>query len=192
MKKIWFSIAMLVCSTFAGNILNADGSINKESAEYIEANEKCINGCDYDDWKIVQKLQFSSTGDSGSWKDSFGRNDFSESKPLFIGFSATVTTDQWKEKNEKSIPAILKITAEHGFKYYMISRGNGDFAWIQNEREGIYKFHVGGHKNGKRNFTVLKLSSIKSGSVTVQVIYLNKTLNTRYGNKYSIYVHPKK
>lgn len=74
----------------------------------------------------------------------------------------------------------------------MTSQGNGNFAWLKNEREGVYKFHAIGDKNGKENISVLKLSSIKSGTVSIQVIYLNESLNRRYGNKYSIYVYPKK
>ena len=37
MNKICISIAMFACFVFAGNMFNADGSINKESAEYKEA-----------------------------------------------------------------------------------------------------------------------------------------------------------
>ena len=192
MKKLLVSIAMLACVAFADNIINADGSINKESAEYKNANEECFNGCDYDDWKVSQTLEYSLDGAGDSWRKSFDGNQLSEGKPLYIRFVSTITTDHWNPKTQPSIPIAIKVNAENGFKYYMVSQGNGDFSWIKNEREGVYKFHAIGDKNGKGNISVLKLSSIKSGTVSIQVIYLNESLNRRYGNKYSIYVHPKK
>lgn len=192
MKKILVSIAMLACIAFADNIFNADGSINKESAEYKKANEECFSGCDYDDWKVSQTLEYSLDGARDSWRKSFDGNQLYEDKPLYIRFVSTITTDHWNPKTQPSIPIAIKVNAENGFKYYMVSQGNGDFSWIKNEREGVYKFHAIGDKNGKGNISVLKLSSIKSGTVSIQVIYLNESLNRRYGNKYSIYVHPKK
>lgn len=192
MKKGLVSIAMLACVAFADNIINADGSINKESAEYKKANEECFNGCDYDDWKVSQTLEYSLDGAGDSWRKSFDGNQLYEGKPLYIRFVSTITTDHWNPKTQPSIPIAIKVNAENGFKYYMVSQGNGDFSWIKNEREGVYKFHAIGDKNGKGNISVLKLSSIKSGTVSIQVIYLNESLNRRYGNKYSIYVHPKK
>lgn len=192
MKKLLVSIAMLACIAFADNIFNADGSINKESAEYKKANEECFNGCDYDDWKVSQTLEYSLDGAGDSWRKSFDGNQLYEGKPLYIRFVSTITTDHWNPKTQPSIPIAIKVNAENGFKYYMVSQGNGDFSWIKNEREGVYKFHAIGDKNGKGNISVLKLSSIKSGTVSIQVIYLNESLNRRYGNKYSIYVHPKK
>lgn len=192
MKKILVSIAMLACVAFADNIINADGSINKESAEYKKANEECFNGCDYDDWKVSQTLEYSLDGAGDSWRKSFDGNQLYEGKPLYIRFVSTITTDHWNPKTQPSIPIAIKVNAENGFKYYMVSQGNGDFSWIKNEREGVYKFHAIGDKNGKGNISVLKLSSIKSGTVSIQVIYLNESLNRRYGNKYSIYVYPKK
>ena len=192
MKKGLVSIAMLACVAFADNIINADGSINKESAEYKKANEECFNGCDYDDWKVSQTLEYSLDGAGDSWRKSFDGNQLYEDKPLYIRFVSTITTDHWNPKTQPSIPIAIKVNAENGFKYYMVSQGNGDFSWIKNEREGVYKFHAIGDKNGKGNISVLKLSSIKSGTVSIQVIYLNESLNRRYGNKYSIYVHPKK
>lgn len=192
MKKTLVSIAMLACVAFADNIINADGSINKESAEYKKANEECFNGCDYDDWKVSQTLEYSLDGAGDSWRKSFDGNQLYEGKPLYIRFVSTITTDHWNPKTQPSIPIAIKVNAENGFKYYMVSQGNGDFSWIKNEREGVYKFHAIGDKNGKGNISVLKLSSIKSGTVSIQVIYLNESLNRRYGNKYSIYVHPKK
>lgn len=192
MKKICFTIAVVAASVFAGDILNADGSINKESAEYKKANEECFNGCDYDDWKVSQTLEYSLDGARDSWRKSFDGNQLYEDKPLYIRFVSTITTDHWNPKTQPSIPIAIKVNAENGFKYYMVSQGNGDFSWIKNEREGVYKFHAIGDKNGKGNISVLKLSSIKSGTVSIQVIYLNESLNRRYGNKYSIYVHPKK
>ncbi len=192
MKKILVSIAMLACVAFADNIINADGSINKESAEYKKANEECFNGCDYDDWKVSQTLEYSLDGAGDSWRKSFDGNQLYEGKPLYIRFVSTITTDHWNPKTQPSIPIAIKVNAEKGFKYFMVSQGNGDFSWIKNEREGVYKFHAIGDKNGKGNISVLKLSSIKSGTVSIQVIYLNESLNRRYGNKYSIYVYPKK
>lgn len=192
MKKGLVSIAMLACVAFADNIINAEGSINKESAEYKKANEECFNGCDYDDWKVSQTLEYSLDGAGDSWRKSFDGNQLYEGKPLYIRFVSTITTDHWNPKTQPSIPIAIKVNAENGFKYYMVSQGNGDFSWIKNEREGVYKFHAIGDKNGKGNISVLKLSSIKSGTVSIQVIYLNESLNRRYGNKYSIYVHPKK
>lgn len=192
MKKICISVAVMVCFAFAGNVLNADGSVNKESVEYKNANEKCINGCDYDDWMVSQSLQYSLDGSGDSWRNSFEGNRLSEDKPLYIRFVSTITTDHWSEKTQPSIPVVLKVSAENGFKYYMVTHGNGEFSWIRNEREGIYKFHAIGDKKGKGNISVLKLSSIKSGTVSVQIIYLNESLNRRYGTKYSIYVSPKK
>ena len=192
MKKTLVSIAMLACVAFADNIINADGFINKESAEYKKANEECFNGCDYDDWKVSQTLEYSLDGAGDSWRKSFDGNQLYEGKPLYIRFVSTITTDHWNPKTQPSIPIAIKVNAENGFKYYMVSQGNGDFSWIKNEREGVYKFHAIGDKNGKGNISVLKLSSIKSGTVSIQVIYLNESLNRRYGNKYSIYVHPKK
>ena len=192
MKKGLVSIAMLACIAFADNIINADGSINKKSAEYKKANEECFNGCDYDDWKVSQTLEYSLDGARDSWRKSFDGNQLYEDKPLYIRFVSTITTDHWNPKTQPSIPIAIKVNAENGFKYYMVSQGNGDFLWIKNEREGVYKFHAIGDKNGKGNISVLKLSSIKSGTVSIQVIYLNESLNRRYGNKYSIYVHPKK
>ena len=192
MKKIWFSIAISACFAFADNIFNADGSINKESAEYKKANEECFNGCDYDDWKVSQSMEYSLTGESDSWKKSFEGNLLSESSPLYIRHISTIKTDHWNAKTQPSIPVVLKISAENGFKYYMVTHGNGTFAWIKNEREGVYKFHAIGNKDGKGNISVLKLSSVKSGTVSVQVIYLNESLNRRYGTNYSVYVHPKK
>lgn len=183
---------MLACVAFADNIINAEGSINKESAEYKKANEECFNGCDYDDWKVSQTLEYSLDGAGDSWRKSFDGNQLYEGKPLYIRFVSTITTDHWNPKTQPSIPIAIKVNAENGFKYYMVSQGNGDFSWIKNEREGVYKFHAIGDKNGKGNISVLKLSSIKSGTVSIQVIYLNESLNRRYGNKYSIYVHPKK
>lgn len=192
MKKTCLSIAIFACIAFAGNVFNADGSLNKESAEYKKANEECFNGCDYDDWKVSQTLEYSLSGEPDSWTKSFEGNQLSESTPLFIRLTSTIKTDHWKAKTQPSIPALLKITSENGFKYYMVTHGNGEFSWIKNEREGVYKFHAIGDKNGKGNISVLKLSSIKSGTVSIQVIYLNESLNRRYGYKYSIYVHPKK
>lgn len=192
MKKGLVSIAMLACVAFADNIINADGSINKESDEYKKANEECFNGCDYDDWKVSQTLEYSLDGAGDSWRKSFDGNQLYEGKPLYIRFVSTITTDHWNPKTQPSIPIAIKVNAENGFKYYMVSQGNGDFSWIKNEREGVYKFHAIGDKNGKGNISVLKLSSIKSGTVNIQVIYLNESLNRRYGNKYSIYVYPKK
>ena len=192
MKKILVSIAMLACVAFAGNIFNADGSINKESAEYKKANEKCNNGCDYEDWSVSDSLSYSLDGKTFSRGHIITGNQPSESLPLYIKFSSTIKTDHWFETTQTLIPIAIKVNAENGFKYYMVSQGNGDFSWIKNEREGVYKFHAIGDKNGKENISVLKLSSIKSGTVSIQVIYLNESLNRRYGNKYSIYVYPKK
>ena len=192
MKKGLVSIAMLACVAFADNIINADGSINKESAEYKKANEECFNGCDYDDWTISQSLEYSLDGSGNGWRKSFDGNQLSEDKPLYIRLKSTIKTDHWEKSTQPSIPVVLKISAENGFKYFMTSQGNGNFAWLKNEREGVYQFHAIGAKNGKENISVLKLSSIKSGTVSIQVIYLNESLNRRYGNKYSIYVYPKK
>lgn len=192
MKKICFSIAMFACIVFAGDIINADGSINKESSKYKEANDDCINGCDYDDWTVLQSLEYSLDGTGYSWKKSFDGNQLSEDRPLYIRFKSTITTDHWEKSTQPSIPVVLKVSAENGFKYFMTSQGNGHFAWLKNENEGFYSYNAIGNKEGIENITVLKLSSIKSGTVSIQVIYLNESLNRRYGNKYSIYVHPKK
>lgn len=192
MKKICFTIAVAAASVFAGDILNADGSINKESAEYKKANEQCKNGCDYDDWTIADSLMYSLDGITFSRGHEIKGVQPSESFPLYIKFSSTIKTDHWFETTQTLIPIAIKVNAENGFKYYMVSQGNGDFSWIKNEREGVYKFHALGNKNGIESESVLKLSSIKSGTVSIQVIYLNESLNRRYGNKYSIYVHPKK
>ena len=75
---------MFACIAFAGNVFNADGSLNKESAEYKKANEECFNGCDYDDWKVSQTLEYSLSGEPDSWTKSFEGNQLSESTPLFI------------------------------------------------------------------------------------------------------------
>lgn len=192
MKKIFISIAMMVCSVFAGNVLNADGSINKESAEYKKANEKCKNGCDYDDWTITDSLLYSLDGKTFSRGHEIQGIQPSEALPLYIKFCTTIKTDHWFETTQSSIPVVIKVTAENGFKYYMVSQGNGDFSWFKSEREGIYRFDALGNKKGIESTTILKLSSIKSGTVTFQVIYLNESLNRRYGTKYSIYVSPKK
>lgn len=89
MKKILVSIAMLACVAFADNIINADGSINKESAEYKKANEECFNGCDYDDWTISQSLEYSLDGSGYGWRKSFDGNQLSEDKPLYIRLKST-------------------------------------------------------------------------------------------------------
>ncbi len=194
MKKIWITIAIMACSVFADNIVNADGSVNKESEEYKKANEKCINGCDYDDWVVLEEsLEYSlDGGQETGWTKSFDGTQLSEDRPLYIRLKSTIETDHWNSKTQPSIPVVVKIKAENGLKYCMVSQGNGNFSWIRNEYEGVYTFNSIGNKNGVKNVTVLKLSSIKSGTVSIQVIYLNESLNRRYGNKYSIYVHPKK
>jgi len=187
-----FFIAVVICSAFADNLINADGSINKESAKYKESNEKCINGCDYDDWTVSQSLEYSLDGAGNGWRKSFDGNQLSEDRPLYIRFRSTITTDHWEKSTQPSIPVVLRVSAENGFKYFMTSQGNGSFAWVKKECEGVYSYDAIGNKEGIENITVLKLSSIKSGTVSIQVIYLNDSLNRRYGNKYSIYVHPKK
>ena len=192
MKKIWISIAMLSCLAFAESIFNADGSINTESAEYQKANVECNNGCDYEDWSVSDSLSYSLDGKTFCRGHEINGIQPSESHPLYIKFSTTIKTDHWFETTQSSIPIAIKVNAENGFKYYMVSQGNGDFSWIKNEREGIYKFRALANKKGIENVSILKLSSIKSGTVSFQIIYLNKSLNSRYGNKYSIYVHPKK
>lgn len=192
MKKMWILMAVMACLAFAGNTVNADGSINKESEEYKKANEECFNGCDYDDWQVSQSLEYSLDGAGDSWRKSFDGNQLSEDRPLYIRFTSTVTTDHWNGKTQPSIPVVVRVKAENGFKYCMLSQGNGDFSWVKNEYEGVYKFEAFGNKNGVENVTVLKLSSIKSGTISIQVAYLNESLNRRYGNKYSIYVYPKK
>lgn len=193
MKKIWIAIAIMVCSVFADSIINADGSINKESEDYKKANDGCFNGCDYDDWEISDSLEYSLDGGLKSgWTKSFDGNQLSEDSPLYIRLTSTIKTDHWNSKTQPSIPAVVKIKAENGFKYFMLSQGNGNFSWIKNEFEGVYRSNFIGNKNGVNNVTVFKLSSIKSGSVSIQVIYLNESLNRRYGKTYSVYVHPKK
>ena len=121
MKKGLVSIAMLACVAFADNIINADGSINKESTEYKIANEKCINGCDYDDWTISQSLEYSLDGSGNGWRKSFDGNQLSEDKPLYIRLKSTIKTDHWEKSTQPSIPVVLKISAENGFKYFMTS-----------------------------------------------------------------------
>ena len=170
MKKICFTIAVVAASVFAGDILNADGSINKESTEYKKANEKCINGCDYDDWTISQSLEYSLDGAGDSWRKSFDGNQLSEGKPLYIRLKSTIKTDHWEKSTQPSIPVVVKISAENGFKYFMTSQGNGNFAWLKNEREGVYSYNAIGNKEGFEYVTVLKLSSIRSGTVRLQVI----------------------
>ena len=192
MKKIFILIAMLAYVAFADSIINADGSINKESDKYKKSNEKCINGCDYDDWTISQSLEYSLDGTGDGWRKSFDGNQLSEDRPLYIRFKSSITTDHWEKSTQPSIPVVLKVSAENGFKYFMTSQGNGNFSWLKNEREGVYSYDAIGNNKGIENVTVLKLSSIKSGTVSIQVIYLNESLDRRYGNKYSIYVHPKK
>ena len=192
MKKLCISIAMMVCSVFAGNVLNADGSINKESAEYKKANEECFNGCDYEDWTVSDSLLYSLDGKTFSRGHEIQGVQPSEALPLYIKFCPTIKTDHWFESTQLSVPVVIKVTAENGFKYYMVSQGHGDFSWFKPEREGVYRFNAFGNNNGIESTTILKLSSIKSGTVTFQVIYLNESLNRRYGTKYSIYVSPKK
>ncbi len=194
MKKIWIIITAMTCVAFAGNIINADGSINKESDAYKKANEKCFNGCDYDDWKITDgEVTFSTDG--VEWKTSYKslEKKISEDSPVFIGFADILKTDHWNTKTSPSIPVVIRINAENGFKYYMVVAGNGDFSWVRKEFEGIYKFNLVGNKEGNfKNKNVLKFSSLKSGTINVEVIYLNESLNRRYGKKFSIYVYPKK
>lgn len=194
MKKIWFLIAVMICSAFAGNIFNSDGSINKNSEEYKTANETCINGCDYDDWVVSgDTVKFSLDGGiKTAWTESTDGNQFPEDRPLYVRLKSTIKTDHWLEKTRPSIPVAVKIIAENGFKYCMVSHGNGTFSWIKNGYEGVYNASFLGSNGGEENVTVLKLSSIKSGALTIKVIYLNKSLNRRYSRKYTVYIQPKK
>lgn len=192
MKKLWFLIAILACVAFADDIINADGSINKESIEYKKANEACRNGCDYDDWTISDSLLYSLDGKTFSRGHEIHGIQPSESFPLYVMYRSTIKTDHWFKTTQPSIPVVIKVNAENGFKYYMVSQGNGVFSWVRKEHEGFYSYDAIGNKEGIENITVLKLSSIKSGTVSIQVIYLNESLNRRYGNRYSIYIYPKK
>lgn len=196
MKKFWVAILALTYSVFAGNVFNRDGSINKESDEYKKANMDCIfDGCDYDDWTISGGIQYSQTGMEGDWNYSF--NGFSSSQDyLYFRFAFDIKTDFWNSKSTADIPVFIRIKAENGYKYDMVSEGNGKFLWVKTEDEtkyeSIYEHLAHGNKNGFHNVNVLKLSSLNSGSLSFEVIYLNESLNRRYGKKYTIYVRPKK
>jgi hypothetical protein len=191
-KTTWIMVAIMVCTTFAGGIFNPDGSINKNSEAYKKANEGCFNGCDYDDWKIEgDTVDYSVNRYKWGYSYSDIGDSISESVPLYIRFKATLKTDHWNSKTNVSVPVVIKIKTENGFGFYQLSEGRGNISVIKSGSELVYKFNLNGDKSGFRNVHVLQLSSLKSGSVSVEIIYLNESLNRRYGKTNTIYVYPK-